>query len=232
MGILNRFTDIMSANVNTFVTNLESKNADKLLQKYIQDAKNNLGQVKSETAALAAEEMQLNRKITQLTEDINKMSSYAVAAVNAGNDDEARTFLAQKSKLTAEKEEVEKSYVASTENTQKMKAMTKKLMDDITEAESKLKELQMKLSMAKSREKMNKLNEKMGSSNMMGKFDTLSSSIEKRLDEAEAMASLNEELDGKDKDLENLMKKYDTNGSAGGSSVDDELAKLKAELGK
>ena len=45
LGILSRFTDIMKANVNSVLEKAEDKNADKLLRKYIQDAKDDLADV-------------------------------------------------------------------------------------------------------------------------------------------------------------------------------------------
>ena len=61
----------------------------------------------------------------------------------------------------------------------------------------------------------------------MAAFDRMEDKINRRLDEVNAMAELNEES-GSDS-IEELAKKYDSNETK--SDVDDELAALKAELG-
>ena len=58
MGIISRFTDIMKANTHAVLSRMEEANADKLLEQYIRETKDTLGQVKAETAAVMAEEMQ------------------------------------------------------------------------------------------------------------------------------------------------------------------------------
>ena len=50
MGILQRFSDIMSANINSLLSGAEEKNAGKLLEKYLADARANLEELKSETS--------------------------------------------------------------------------------------------------------------------------------------------------------------------------------------
>ena len=52
MGILQRFSDIMSANINSLLSGAEEKNAGKLLEKYLADARANLEELKSETSLL------------------------------------------------------------------------------------------------------------------------------------------------------------------------------------
>lgn len=58
-------------------------------------------------------------------------------------------------------------------------------------------------------------------------FDRMEDKVNKMLDEADAMNELN--AGSREDSLEDLAKKYDTDGKT--SAVDDELAALKAELG-
>ena len=56
MGILSRFGDIMRANINDLLTGAENKNAEKLLNQYLRDAREDNTQVKNETSSVMAEE--------------------------------------------------------------------------------------------------------------------------------------------------------------------------------
>ena len=105
MGILQRFSDIMSANINSLLSGAEEKNAGKLLEKYLADARANLEELKSETSAIIADEMAAARRVNANNEEIAKYDRYAEQAVMAGNDDDARKFLDAKSQLVSKKAE-------------------------------------------------------------------------------------------------------------------------------
>ena len=62
MGILSRFGDIMRANINDLLTGAENKNAEKLLNQYLRDAREDYAQVKNETASVMAEEAAAKRR--------------------------------------------------------------------------------------------------------------------------------------------------------------------------
>ena len=66
-----------------------------------------------------------------------------------------------------------------------------------------------------------------GANNSMAAFDRMEEKANKALDKANAMAELNASTNN----LDDLTAKYDIN-TAESSAVDDELAALKASLGK
>ncbi|MEG0833243.1 MAG: PspA/IM30 family protein [Oscillospiraceae bacterium] len=231
MGILSRFTDIMSANINSLLEKAESKNADKILEKYLRDAKDNLEEVKAETAAIIADEMAAARKVGSLEEEIVKLSQYAEQAVIAGNDADATEFLEGKNKAVAQKTDAEKIYVQAKLNSDRMREMTRKLMGDITDAQSKLGELKSKLAVAQQTEKMNDLNEKMTSYGGMSDYGNLVDAVQKRIDAADAKSQLNHELDA-GSGIDKLKEKYSVSDNAASTDITSELAALKAKLGK
>lgn len=232
MGILSRFADIMKANINSVLENIESKNADKILEQYLREAREDLEEVKSETAAVIADEMAAGRKVSALEEEIVKLSSYAEQAVIAGNDADALKFLEGKNKAAEQKAEAEKAYAQAKINSDRMRQLTKKLVGDIEVASGKLNELKSKLAVAEQNEKMNELNEKFqqtGSS--LSDYGRLADAVQKRIDAADAKASLNQELN-ESYDIDELKKKYEVNTTVSDASAQDELAALKAKLGK
>ncbi|MEA4911947.1 MAG: PspA/IM30 family protein [Oscillospiraceae bacterium] len=234
MGILSRFTDIMKANINSVLEKSEGQNADKLLEQYLREARENLDAVKAETAGVIADETAAGRRVDALGEEIAKLAKYAEQAVVAGSDEDAKSFLAGKDAAERKKEDAEKAYAQAQLNSDRMRQLTKKLGEDITAAQGKLAGLKGKLDVAKQQEKFNELTEKMSSvgSEFSG-FDSLADAVQKRIDSIDAKAELNKELNASG-DLDALKEKYADAAPAadGGSTLDDELAALKAKLGK
>lgn len=231
MGILQRFTDIMSANINSLLTGAEEKNAGKLLEKYLNDARANLEELKSETSAIIADEMAAARRVNANSEEIAKYDRYAEQAVLAGNDDDARKFLDAKSQLIAKKADLENAYQLAKDNSDKMRQMTRKLMDDIASAEGKMVELRAKLSVAEHKEKMDDLMHKVAGRTDMTSFENMMEAVQKRIDSVDAKAALNEELADK-MDIKKLEEKYSEKAAEVSATVEADLAALKARLGK
>ena len=229
MGILQRFSDIMSANINSLLSGAEEKNAGKLLEKYLADARANLEELKSETSAIIADEMAAARRVAANNEEIAKYDRYAEQAVLAGNDD--RKFLDAKSQLVAKKAELEAAYETAKSNSDKMRQMTRKLMEDIASAEGKMVELRAKLTVAEHKEKMDDLMHKVAGRTDMSGFENMMEAVQKRIDSVDAKVALNEELADK-MDIKKLEEKYSEKAAEVSASVEADLAALKARLGK
>ena len=136
MGILSRFGDIMRANINDLLTGAENKNAEKLLNQYLRDAREDYAQVRNETASVMAEEAAAKRRLDEINDQMTRYERYAQAAVQSGNDADALKFLEAKGQLQAKKEDAETAYAQAQVNSEHMRQMTKKLLADIQEAES------------------------------------------------------------------------------------------------
>lgn len=77
MGILSRFGDIMRANINDLLTGAENKNAEKLLNQYLRDAREDYTQVKNETSSVMAEETAAKRRLDEINDQIARYEKYA-----------------------------------------------------------------------------------------------------------------------------------------------------------
>jgi phage shock protein A len=226
MGILTRFKDIMSANINSLLDKAEDP--EKMIDQYLRNLESDLGSVKAETAAVMAEEKSAKRKLDECTEEIAKMADYAKKAVAAGNDDEARQFLTKKSELTEKVDALQKQYDICTANAAKMREMHDKLEEDIKTLKGKRDTLKTKVKVAETQKKMSQLGSGLESAgNNMAAFDRMEEKVNKMLDEADAMDELNK-TESKESFAE-LEKKYD--GKKAAQAIDDELAALKSELG-
>ena len=224
MGILTRFKDIMASNVNALLDKAEDP--EKMIDQYLRNLEDDYAEVKAETASVMAEAKTAQRKVDECNEEIKKMSDYAVKAVNAGNDDDARKFLAKKAELTERLAVLQKNLDIASANAAKMKELHSKLENDIASMKTKRDTLKAQVKVAEAQQKINKLGasaDKAGST--MAAFARMEEKIDRMTDEANAMAELES---GKD-DVDTLAAKYDDNTTS--SSVDDELAALKASLG-
>lgn len=224
-GIIKRFTDIMSANVNALLDKAEDP--AKMIDQCLRDMESDMGKVKAETAAVMAEETRAKRALNECAEEIDKMQAYAKRALQAGNENDAREFLAQKQKLTEKQTTLQAAYTAAAENAAKMRSMHDKLAADIRDLNSRRDAIKAKLAVAKTQEKLNKIGGSMaGVADHMSAFDRMEAKADQMLDEANAMAALNEAT--QKSGVEDLMSKYDAQPS---DEVDDALARLKAEMG-
>ncbi len=224
MGILTRFKDIMSSNINALLDKAEDP--EKMIDQCLRNLNSDLGKVKSETATIMAEEQRAKRALDECNEEINKMQSYAVKALEANNEADARKFLEQKATLSAKLPGLQEAYNLARSNATHMREMHDKLVDDINELESRKDMIKGKLAVAKTQERINRMGDSVVSANnSIASFKKYEEMADKALDKANAMAELNRS--SSEQTIEDLAAKYDTN-----SNVDDELAALKASLNK
>lgn len=226
MGIITRFKDIMTANVNALLDKAEDP--EKMIDQYLKNLESDFAKVKAETASVMADEKNARRKLSECDEEIAKMGDYAKKAVAAGNDNDARQFLAKKNELTQKREVLAKECELAEANAAKMRQMHDKLESDISAMKSKRDMLKAKVKVAETQKKINEMGSGLESAgNNAAAFERMEEKVNKMLDEADAISELNKSASGND--IDDLTRKYDTAGS--GSDVDDELAALKAEMG-
>ena len=89
MGILSRFSDIISANINALLDKAEDP--AKMVDHYLRKMTEDLAAVKRETAGVMAEESRTKRLVEENSKEISSMKSWL--SVLAGNEDDARVFL-------------------------------------------------------------------------------------------------------------------------------------------
>lgn len=227
-GILSRFKDIMSSNINALLDKVEDPM--KMIDQYLRNLESDLGKVKAETAAVMAEETKLKRELDECMDSINKMQTYAEKALLSGNEADARTFLSKKGELNNKLISLQQTYNIAKENSTKMREMHDKLIKDISQLNTRRDELKAKMAVANTQEKLNKIGSSVnGAIGNMSKFDEMEAKINKKLDTANAMAELNNSQ--KEENIEDLIAKYDNETKNTSSEIDDELSELKSKLG-
>jgi len=224
MGILTRFKDIMSANINALLDKCEDP--AKMIDEYMRQVTEQLAEVKKETAGVMAEETRTKRLLDENIENINKYQALAEKAVVAGNDDDARVLLEKKQEYVKLGADLQKSYEVAKANADKMRDMHDKLTKDVQTLEQRRKNVQSKVAVAKTQEKINKVTGTMdATSSSMKAFERMEAKADNMLDRANAAAELN---DKSIEPSESLEEKY----SSTKQDIDDELAALKEKLGK
>lgn len=226
MGILTRFKDIMSANINALLDKAE--NPEKMIDQCLRNLNEDLGKVKAETASIMAEEARAKRALDECNDEMAKMQNYAIKALEANNESDARKFLEQKASLTNKSAGLLQAYELAHTNASNMKTMHDKLVKDISELESRKDMIKGKLAVAKTQERINKMGSSVDSANnSMASFARFEELANKKLDEANAMAELNNS--SPENSIKDLAAKYD---STSNPDIENELAALKSSLGK
>ena len=224
MGILARFKSIMEANLNALLDRAEDP--EKMVDQILRDLQDDLSKVKQETAGIMAEEARAQRAYDNAVDEISKLQSYAEKAVLAGNDEDARAFLQQKQKKSEQLVSLKSAYDMAHENSEKMKAMHDHLTQEIGDMNARRDAIKAKLAVARTQEKINQLGESVNQTQAhMTEFERMEAKADKMLDTANAMA----ELQAQEGSINDLMHKYD---DAPSTEVEDELAALKARMGK
>ena len=223
MGILQRFSDIMRSNINDLLDRAEDPS--KMVDQYLRDYREQLAEVKKQTAGVMANEKSAQRAVDECQKNIDRYANSAMNALRAGNEDDARTLLAKKQEFEAQMAGLRQNLAAATDSADKMRQMYNKLTADISELESRKATVKAKMATAKAQEVANRFSYSGDKADAArAAFERMEQKADRLLDTANATAELNT---GMEDSAESLAAKY---GSGSPSTVDDELAAMKAKL--
>ena len=225
MGMLDRFADIIKANINDLLDKCEDP--AKMIDQYLRDLTEDLAEVKQETAGVMAEETRTKRLVDENAAEVAKYDDLARKALAAGNEDDARTFLAKKQQLDARSASLRESYEAACATAAKMRQMYDKLVSDIEELNSRREAVKATVAVARTQDRVNSIASGADkAADAMGAFARMEAKADGMLDRSNALSELNAKpVD----DAAALEAKYAAAGND--AAVDDELARLKAEMG-
>lgn len=218
MSIFGRFVDIFKSNANDLADRAEDP--EKMIKLMVVEMRE--GQIKA-TAALAqamANEKRLEAQAINFKKMSEEMQSKAVRALQGGNEELAKAALAKKA-------QADQQHVQYQQMFQSAHATTSQLKEQVDRLKAKLDEAQMKESMLIARSQNAKAQadvaKKVGGldNNSFAKFDKFEEKIMKIEAEAQAFTQLSNDSTSIDDQLRKMEKN---------SQVDDEFAKLKAQL--
>ena len=225
MGILSRFGDIISANINDLLDKAEDP--AKMVDQYLRDMMEDLAEVKQEAAGVMAEESRTKRLVDENAKEVSRYQELAKRALLAGNEDDARVLLSKKQELENTGASLQTAYAAAHENAVRMRELHDRLVADTSSLTTRKAAIKAKVAVAKTQEKVNQIGasgEKAKAA--MSAFDRMEQKADRMLDEANAMAELSEGAADPADALEEKYRKADAS-----ASVEAELADLKNKLG-
>lgn len=222
MGILNRVSTLIRANINDLIS--RSEDPEKILNQLILDMKEQLIQAKKQVAVAIADEKRLKK---QLDNEINKARDWekkAMMAVRAGRDDLAREALARKTEHDSLAQEFQGQWEAQKAAADKLRDSLRQLNSKIEEATRKKNLLIARKKRAEAQKTIQQTMSGMSDTSAFDAFDRMQGKIEQMEAEAEASAELAESMTGDD-----LSAQFDALESDHGA--DEALAALKAKMG-
>lgn len=222
MGVLQRMKDILSANINELLDKAEDP--EKMAEQYLREYREDLAEVKQDTAEVMATAKRAERDLNQAKQDAERYRNAARSALAAGSEADARTLLARAQDADARTAQWQVEYDSAKRDSYNMLAMYQKLTDDIRSLEYRRDKIASQSARANAQAK---LNETAQTANRMSgvadAFARMEEKAQRQLDEATAQAELDATLSAD----EDLVKKY-----SGGSdaSVEEELARIRKEM--
>ena len=224
MGILDRFSTIVKSNINALLDKAEDP--AKMIDQYLLEMTESLAEVKKETAGVMAEESRTKAKVDANQAEIDKYTALAKKALQAGNEEDAKVFITKKQQLETSGQGLVEAYEAARENARKMREMHDKLVGDIEELKRRREAIKAKVAVAKTQGKLNEIGAASDKAeDAMSAFQRMEEKADRMLQRETAMAELN----AKPKDEASALEEKYSGGGSG--AVDDELARMKAELG-
>lgn len=225
MGIISRFADIMSANINALFDSWEDPS--KMIDQTLRNLEEELADVRKETSAIMGEANIAKQNVDKLKAEVDKYDSAARKALQAGNETDATTLIARKQEFASQLTTATQTYTVAQANADKMRQMHDKLTQDIATLQSRRATIKAQVKMAEATDKVTKATETIGKTDAMGTFSRMEEKSARMLAEATARA----ELAGSGLSTDpaaDVAAKYESGSSV---TVSDELARMKAELG-
>ncbi len=227
MSILSRFKEIIASNLNAILDKAEDP--QKMIEQYLKELTGDLAEVKRETASVMADEAKAKRNLVANQEEVVKYTQLARKALEAGDEANAKVFIKKKQSLEEVGETLQQVYDVAASNSQKMRQMHDKLVNDLNELHTRKAAIEAKIKIAEAQKKVNEVAGASAANKAeasLNAFARMEEKVDHMLDEANAMAELS--MERTDDAIAAEAKYYE---AISNSKVDAELEAMKAELG-
>lgn len=218
MGILDRVSTLMRANINDLIDRAEDP--EKVVRQLLMDMNSQLLQVKTTVAASIADEKQLMQRYRDNDSKAAEWQRRAELAVEKGQDDLAREALSRRNTFATTAEGFKEQYEQQSRQVEVLKDALHQLEAKIQEASTKQDLLIARARRAKAETKIRTTLSGLDQSSALGSFARIEEKVARQEAQAAALGELS--ADTTDRRFELLQQESD---------VDRQLAALKAQKG-
>ncbi|WP_413389953.1 PspA/IM30 family protein [Prochlorococcus marinus] len=217
MGLLDRLSRLLRANLNAFVSDAEDP--IKILDQSVADMQEDLVKLRQAVAIAIASQKRLENQANQAKEQIQNWFIRAELALKKGEDDLAREALSRKKTFQETFESLTTQFQSQNGQVEKLKKSLLLLERKIAEARTKKDMLKARAQAATAQQKIQSAVGDLGGKSAMAAFERMEDKVEAL--EASGQAAL--ELAGED--LESKFAALE-----GGDDIENELEKLRSQL--
>jgi len=219
MGMLDRLSRLLRANVNDMMDRAEDP--EKMINQILRDMQTNITSARSQIAAMIAQEKELEADLSEVRELSEEWNAKATRAVTAGKDDLAREALRRKRDNDENAAVYEQQLAVQTSTIDKLKSQLQQLESKYQSTLSQRDALIARQRRASAQSEVARSITSFSPLDPSNELDR----IERKIRSSESQVAATIEMH--DDSLEVQLAELD-----GGSDVEDELASLKASVGK
>ncbi|MBV9174909.1 MAG: PspA/IM30 family protein [Chloroflexi bacterium] len=218
MGILDRVSTLLRANINDLIDRAEDP--EKVVKQLVADMNSQLVQVKTQVAASIADEKQLYQRYQDNQAKANDWQQRAELAVEKGQDDLAREALMRRNSFQQTADGFKAQYDEQAKQVETLKDALRQLEAKIQDAQTKQDLLIARSRRAKAETQIRTTLSGMDQSSALGSFQR----IEEKVSQQEARAAALGELDQDTMEHRFQLMQQE-------SDLDKQLAELKVKKG-
>ncbi len=219
MGILERTSQILRANINDLLNHAE--NPEKMLNQILADMEDALRQGQSQVAEQIAQEKLMQTDLNQAKQNADQWAKKAELAVSKAADDLAREALRRQSDYNAQVDIYQKQLDAQHQSVQKLKSDLQALESKYDDARRNKETLLARSKRAAAQQQVSQASAKLSSVD----YSSDLAHMERRIQEQEARVAAMDEV--KATSVDEQFKKL-----GGDDAVEQQLAALKKKMGK
>lgn len=224
MSIFGKVKDLLQANIMDIVNKAEDP--EKMLNLYVDKATQEVRSFQVQVNMAVADKIQLEERIETLRKEIAQRTEQATLAVQQGKDDLARTALTLKKQAETNLTDCETQLAGQITAVADLQENLRLLTEKLDNAKMERNNLVMRQRRAQTMKKANETLSGLSTHDPLADIDRMKEKVERT--EAEAKASKTMISSGNT--LEDQFAELEK--SKVNSEVEDELAKLKADLNK